>query len=255
MLETLSGGRGRRYAPPAMAADAPDRPDDSPGGPPGGDRPDLSGAGSKSRSWRGRVLVASRRLRDRNFFRTLVLLIEHGGDGAMGLVVNRPTDATVRDTLAGHFEVPEGDPAGDAAVYAGGPVEPNALFVLHNSEAHAEGERPLVPPPAPRLFAGHSREAFAGLVEEAGALDDGEPAGNADAAVPRYRVFAGCAGWGPGQLEGELARGDWRLAPGAAVLPGAADPADPVFGPDPYPAWHAATARLTPGPPGGHRWN
>ena len=204
------------------------------------------GGFEEGESLRGRVLVASRRLRDPNFFRTLVLLIEHGEDGAMGLVVNRPTNVTVADALDGHFEVERG---GDGPVYCGGPVEPAALFVLHNSVEYADGELPV----ASGLFAGHSKESFEGLVN---AVDAGDE-------EVRYRVFSGCAGWGPGQLEGELARSDWRLVDGDVLLDG---PADPVFGTDPYAAWESAARSAARSPFGrafgprrptgdGFRWN
>ena len=215
-------------------------PDDAPGGGPA-DGEDFIGF-DPAESLRGRILVAGRHLRDPNFFRTLVLLVEHGDDGAMGLVVNRPSDVDVREALAGHFEVDRGS----AAVFYGGPVEPAALFVLHNSVEYADGELPV----APHLFVGNSRESFEGLVDAVDAGDDDT----------RYRVFAGCAGWGPGQLEEELARGDWHLIDGEDLLGGEDDP---VFGPDPYAAWFAAirgAARPPLGDPGGDpgdrfRWN
>ncbi len=178
-------------------------------------------------SLRGRVLVASRQLRDPNFFRTLVLLVDHGDDGAFGLIVNRPTDTSVRRALAGHVEVE----SGSERVFEGGPVEPAALFVLHNSVEFADGELPI----CSGLFVGSSREAFEGLID---AVDAGDER-------TRYRVFTGCAGWGPGQLEQELARADWRVTDAEALLDG---PADPIFGPDPYSAWEAADRLVVPPP-------
>ncbi|MFH5803952.1 YqgE/AlgH family protein [Alienimonas sp. DA493] len=207
-----SRGRADRDAPRREERDERDVPgDDEPGG----------------GSLRGRILVAGRHLRDPNFYRTLVLLVEHGEDGAFGLVVNRPTDTTVRRALSGHLEVEEGADS----VFSGGPVEPAALFVLHNSVEFAEGELPV----CSGLFVGNSREAFEGLVN---AVDAGDE-------ETRYRVFSGCSGWGPGQLEQELARADWRVVDADAVLDG---PADPIFGPDPYGAWEEVD-RLSARPP------
>ncbi|MEM9702804.1 MAG: YqgE/AlgH family protein [Planctomycetota bacterium] len=192
-----------------------------------GPRPDPPAAASL----RGHLLVAGRQLRDPNFHRTLVLMVEHGEDGAFGLVVNRPSDTTVERALAGHLEVKEGG----AAVFDGGPVEPAALFVLHNSADYADGERPV----CPGVFVGNSRESFEGLVN---AVDAGEEG-------TRYRVFSGCAGWGPGQLEDELQRADWRIVKADAVLGG---PSDPVFGPNPYDAWEAVERMTTPSPVADH---
>lgn len=192
-----------------MAADpADDSPEDDAGPGLGGHGGGGRDVAKPARGLRGRVLVAGRHLRDRNFFRTLVLLIEHGAEGAMGLIVNRPTDARVRDALAGHFDLPDGAPAGAAAVYAGGPVEPNALFVLHDSPAHADGERSLVRGKGPKLYAGHSREAFEGLVEDAAGADGDDP----DAPRVRYRIFAGGRGVGAGAVGGRT--GPRRLAAG-----------------------------------------
>ncbi|NNJ24374.1 YqgE/AlgH family protein [Alienimonas chondri] len=188
----------------------------------GSDGDDPSGG-----SLRGRVLVAGRHLRDPNFHRSLVLLVEHGDDGAFGLVVNRPTATTVRRALAGHLEMADGS----EPVFDGGPVEPAALFVLHNSVEFSEGELPV----CSGLFVGNSRESFEGLVNAVEAGDE----------ETRYRVFSGCAGWGPGQLEGELDRGDWRIVDADVVLDGAVDP---VFGPNPYDSWETVD-RLSARPP------
>jgi len=161
-------------------------------------------------SLRGCFLIAGCRLRDPNFFKTAVLLIEHGSDGAMGVVINRPSSVTVANALSGQFDLP----ATEQLVYVGGPVEPAALFILHGAGELDPEERAVLP----GLFAAGSADVFEQVVRSA--ETDGE-------AVP-FRVYSGCAGWAPGQLEGELARGDWFVVPGAAEY---------VFHLDPYAVW------------------
>ena len=161
-------------------------------------------------SLRGQFLIAGSRLRDPNFFKTAVLIVEHGPDGAMGLVVNRPSSVTVAHALTGHLELPENH----ELVYVGGPVEPAALFVIHNSEQIDPTESPVVP----GVFMGSSAEVFQDILE-AGENDDEDL---------RYRVYCGCAGWGPGQLEDELDRGDWFTMSANSGF---------VFHTDPYAVW------------------
>lgn len=161
-------------------------------------------------SLRGHFLVASRDLRDPNFYKTVVLMIEHNKQGAMGVVVNRPSGVTVAQALSEHFDLPETDDV----VYSGGPVEEQAYFILHNSPELDTTEAPIVP----GLFAGSSEEVFEQVVRSAAeGLSD-----------VRFRVFAGCAGWGPKQLEGELARNDWFVCPAGS---------DFIFHDDPYALW------------------
>lgn len=143
-------------------------------------------------SLRGQCLVAAKSLRDPNFYKTSVLIVEHGDHGAMGLVVNRPSKALIRNALAEFFNLEECN----APLFLGGPVEPRALLVLHNDEDFSGGERPVVP----GIFIGNSEEAFKGVIQRAAAQEEGL----------QFRIFSGCAGWAPGQLEGELARGDWH---------------------------------------------
>ena len=164
---------------------------------------------------RGRYLVAGRDLKDPNFFRSVVLVVEHNDTGSMGLVLNRPTELEVRQALAGHFELPEADDP----VYFGGPVEPQALFLLHDAAGQAGDETPVLP----GLFVGANADVFEKIVTTAAATG------------ARYKVFSGCAGWGPGQLEGELARGDWFIAD--------ADP-EAVFRVDPYAYWEQVRAEI-----------
>ena len=155
---------------------------------------------------RGQFLLANARLKDPNFFKAAVLVIEHGKDGAMGLVVNRPSSVTLAQALSGHFDLED---KGEL-VYVGGPVEPSALFIVHTAVDLDPSERPVLP----GLTIGGSTEIFEQVIRSEGGI--------------RFRVFFGCAGWGPGQLEGELARGDWQITDAGV---------DHVFEADPYCLW------------------
>ena len=128
-------------------------------------------------SLRGKRILAGPALKDPNFERTVVLITEHNEDGAMGLVLNRPSEASVEDAVPDLTWVADG---GDA-VFVGGPVAPNGVIVL------AEWDDPS--------------QAVVLVEPDLGFVPgDAEDAG----AVRRARVYAGHAGWGPGQLEAEL---------------------------------------------------
>ena len=141
-------------------------------------------------SLRGKLLIASPALIDPNFHRTVILIAEHTGEGAMGLVLNRPAETLVADV------VPDlSDLADDGApVYFGGPVAADSVIVL------AEFDDPAL--------AGVLLDDDLGFVgsesAEFGDVADG---------VRRARVFAGHSGWGPGQLEGELEDESWIVEP------------------------------------------
>lgn len=81
-----------------------------------------------AKTLRGQVLVSAKHLQDANFKKTVVLIVEHGSDGAMGVVINRPSSILVTHALAGHFHLPESTDL----VYCGGPVEPAGLIILHD---------------------------------------------------------------------------------------------------------------------------
>jgi putative transcriptional regulator len=141
-------------------------------------------------SLRGKLLLASPTMEDPNFARTVVLIAEHTEDGAMGLVLNRPAATTVDEAVPDlAWLATEG-----AHVYVGGPVAETAVIVL------AEFDRPEL--------AGALVEADLGFI----GTDADEPE-QLDGAVRRARVFAGHAGWGPGQLEDELAEDAWIVEP------------------------------------------
>jgi putative transcriptional regulator len=150
-------------------------------------------------SIRGQLLIAGPALGDPNFWRTVVLVVEHTGDGALGLVLNRPSDATVGDAVPELRELV--DPADELLV--GGPVQQSSVIVL--AEFDDPGDAALI--------------AF----EDVGILrtdsDAEQPPG-----IRASRAFAGHAGWGPGQLDGELERGDWILEPARRSDAFAADP-------------------------------
>ncbi len=132
----------------------------------------------------GRLLVASPGLLDPNFARTVILVLEHDQEGAAGVVLNRPADADLLDHLPGWWSFA----VEPRVVFIGGPVGEGGGLGL----ARGVGGRVL--------------EGWA-QVHGIRAVDlDAEPAEGDSLEV---RVFAGYAGWGPGQLEGELAVGSW----------------------------------------------
>jgi putative transcriptional regulator len=148
---------------------------------------------------RGTLLVASPALVDPNFARTVVLITEHGDEGTMGVVLNRPSETAVEEVA------PElGDLVADEPVFIGGPVQPQALVVL------AEFDDP---------------DAAAWIVAaDVGFVAAETDHGDLERAIRRGRVYAGYSGWGAGQLEGELAEEAWIVEPPLPAELFAADP-------------------------------
>jgi putative transcriptional regulator len=138
---------------------------------------------------RGQLLIAGPTLLDPNFVRAVVLIGEHNEDGALGVVLNRPSETTVGDAVPDLEDLTPGDDP----VHVGGPVQPSAVLVL------AEYEQP---DPSTQLVTG-----TVGFV----AVDD--ETDRVATRLGRARVFAGYAGWGPGQLEAELAGETWLVEP------------------------------------------
>jgi putative transcriptional regulator len=160
-------------------------------------------------SLRGHLLVAAPSLIDPNFRRTVVLIGEHGEEGALGVVLNRPSEVTV-----GQAAPPLAELAGeDALVWVGGPVQPQAIVIL------GEFDEP---------------ERAAALVVGSVGFLPGEIEPDELGELSRARVFAGYAGWGAGQLESELAEESWIVEP---ALP------DDVFSDEPEELWSEVLRR------------
>lgn len=150
-------------------------------------------------SLRGKLLVASPALVDPNFARTVVLMTEHNDEGAMGIVLNRPSDTELREVSEELADV-----AGDGPVFVGGPVQPEAVVLL------AEFSDPTS---AAWIVAADVGLASAGVeLSELGPV------------VRRGRAYAGYSGWDAGQLEVELEVDSWIVEP---PLPRELFPDDP----------------------------
>jgi putative transcriptional regulator len=161
-------------------------------------------------SLRGHVLIASPALFDPNFRRTVVLITEHGEEGAMGLVLSRASETTVVEGAP-----PLAELAGaDSRVHIGGPVEPAAVTVL------AEFEDP--------------DDAAAVVLGDIGFVRADAELDGLENATRRARVFAGYCGWSPGQLEAELEDDSWIVEE--------PEP-DEVFTDDPEELWSAVLRR------------
>lgn len=143
---------------------------------------------------RGRLLVANPNLPDPNFARTVVLMLEHGEEGAVGVVLNRPSQTPVEELIEplGVLAAPPG------LVHIGGPVSPSSAICVALPNA---GYQPLPDDGLVALFDGL---VIVDLESDLGDLKD---------RVAQVRLFAGYAGWGPGQVEDEIDAGGWYVVP------------------------------------------
>ncbi|HBH52121.1 MAG TPA: YqgE/AlgH family protein [Planctomycetaceae bacterium] len=186
------------------------------------------------KSLRSHLLIAGRRLRDPNFYQSVVLILEHNTEGAMGVVLNSPTRTTVVEALESYANLED---RGDL-IFKGGPVETQALFVLHGLSDLSTGDNEVLS----GLFLGAGPDDFRNILNRL----------SGESNKARFRMFLGCAGWGPRQLEGELRRKDWMVIPARP---------DHVFPNDVYSLWDDAVGeyqRLNPVLPGGasrSQWN
>jgi putative transcriptional regulator len=158
----------------------------------------------------GHVLIASPSILDPNFRRTVVFITAHTDEGAVGLILNRRSEATVGEA------VPQLAPLTDTdePVFVGGPVNPDGVAVL------AEFDDP--------------DDAGVVVFEDVGFVALDEVLEGAPPDLQRRRVFAGVAGWGPEQLEEELERDDWIIEPAGA---------DDIFTDDPEGLWSTVLRR------------
>ena len=155
-------------------------PKEKPGGP--GPREELA---------KGKFLVASRRLQDPNFRETVVLLIDYGLDGAMGLVINRPSAVKLATVFPDIKELKQRKDT----IYVGGPVDVNKMLLLIRSPKLPEGANEVTP----GVYISSSWKVLEDLMKKKATKDE------------RFRLFAGYAGWAPSQLDFERTRGDWHV--------------------------------------------
>lgn len=139
----------------------------------------------------GRLLVATPDLRDPNFSHTVIYVISHGEDGAMGIVINRLAAIGPLAGLMSAFGIEAPSGAGEVRIFSGGPVQPNIGVILHSTDYTVEDSIVV-----------NDDIAVTAHKEILAAISRGEG--------PADRLFAfGYAGWGPGQLEGELEANAW----------------------------------------------
>ncbi len=159
-------------------------------------------------------LLAMPQLGDPNFYRSVILMLEHGETGSMGLVVNRGAPLTLGELARGQSMEIATDRVSQP-VFVGGPVEPQRGFVLHDDDTVAEKH-----PVLPGLYLSVTLDALGPLLQRTN---------------PRVRFCLGYAGWGPKQLETEIAAGSWLFADATA---------DAVLGQDPAKLWDATLRGL-----------
>jgi putative transcriptional regulator len=163
-------------------------------------------------SLQGKLLIAGPDLWDPNFRRTIVLVGHHDDEGAVGVVLNRASDVTVDEAAPPLADLVEpGEP-----LFLGGPVQPQSAVVLADFDDPARAEV----------------LAFGSIGFFSGEGESGEYEG-----IRQARVFAGYAGWGPGQLEAELEESSWIVE---EALPG------DVFTPSPEALWESVLRRKGP---------
>ncbi len=146
----------------------------------------------------GRLLVSSPSMTDLNFDRSVVFMLEHADEGALGVVINRPSPIGLEEAVPQWAPLAVDPPV----VFIGGPVGRGSVIVL--AEAGTDRET----------------EEFTPVLGALGVLDVAKDPGDVLTPIHRIRLFTGYSGWGPGQLDGELRSGAWFVVD--------ADPADPL---------------------------
>jgi putative transcriptional regulator len=162
-------------------------------------------------SARGKLLIAGPALLDPNFWRTVVLVVEHNEDGALGLVLNRPSETSVGDAVPQLEELVDSD----ELLYIGGPVQPSSVIVLARLEDPSD--------------------AALLSFDDIGVIGTGDASDGPVPGVRQGRAFVGHSGWGPGQLEAELERSGWITEPARR---------EDAFSEEPAELWRTVLTRM-----------
>jgi len=177
--------------------------------------PDLSHDGA---FLTGQLLIAAESMSDPRFQNTVLVMIRHNADGALGLVINRPLGEQPLAKLLDAIGEKGDGVTGSVPIYAGGPVEREQAFVLHSSDYHGAGTLDITPDAA----ATGSADIFRDIAGKKG--------------PGKFLILFGYAGWGAGQLENELAQHAWYTVPFDPKL---------VFDADRDKLWERALERRT----------
>ena len=154
-------------------------------------------------SCKGKLLVATPPLTDPNFDRTVVYMLEHTTDGAVGVVLNRPLD----EQPPGELEAWEQHMSAPRTLFSGGPVDEEALIALARLREPVDG-------------------SWSQVTDELGSIDLMLDPNDVAAGVLSLRVFRGYSGWGALQLDDELAEGAWMVLPAELADVFCDDPSD-----------------------------
>jgi len=168
-------------------------------------------------SLRNHFLIAMPALDDPNFFHTVTYICEHNAEGALGIVINRPTDITLGDMLSQLSIIPEDQLNTTVSVFEGGPVEQQHGFLIHSPLGQWGTSLPVTE----QIALTTSKDVLEAIAKGAG--------------PERYLVALGYAGWGPGQLEEEMAANAWLSGPASAEI---------LFDTPAEKRWEAAAALL-----------
>ncbi|MEM9349828.1 MAG: YqgE/AlgH family protein [Pseudomonadota bacterium] len=166
----------------------------------------------------GQLLVAMPGMSDPRFDRAVIYMCAHSGDGAMGLIVNKPAVDVKFSDLLDQLDIPKGNAGRDIRVVFGGPVEHGRGFVLHSSDYDGNDSTLDV-------------EKGVGMTATLDILQDIAMGGGPTSSI----LALGYSGWGPGQIEGEIAANGWLTCPSDLAL---------IFGENDDDKWVAALKSL-----------
>jgi putative transcriptional regulator len=164
---------------------------------------------------KGLFLIASPNLADPNFHHTIVLLCEHGPEGTVGVIINRPTEVLLSEALP-DLPVLKGT---SYRLHWGGPVQPTGILMLFRVKQTPSGTRSVLN----GIYLGGNLQALERVITHPDPTET-------------FRAYAGYAGWAPGQLEFEMTLGSWAIVPAASAI---------IFDKDPGDLWQDLFESLT----------